>query len=546
MEAMIAPALAAQPELVLAMGDPGFYPHEPAGVELRETHISWVFLAGERAYKLKKPLRLAFLDYSTPERRRAMCQAEVRLNRRLAPEVYLGVKAIVRRDGELRLAPEQADHAVDYVVEMRRYDERRTLAALTERGELSPAQIEAVARRLVRFHAEATRVDAAEAAVARPRRALQSTLEDLYGLAEHEVPPEELAQCERFAASTFAARRAELYSRLRAGLVRDCHGDLRLEHVLVDGSVAAVDCLEFDPALRETDVAADLSFLVMELEAHGEGAHADALIAAYEAAGGDPGERSLLAFFAFARALVRAKVAFLRAGQLSEPEAAARARREGRDLIRLARRLRWRSRSPLALVVCGPPASGKSHLAERIASDSGWARIASDQVRKRLAGVDPQTPVGPSRYAKALTGRTYQELARLARERLERDGGVVVDATFRRAEERARLRRALGPADALFLECSVPEAELARRAAQRARRPSESDAGPEIALRLAREFEPLDEVPATAHLMVRTDAPLPGLLALLEAWLDDRAVGQPPSATGLRRKRARQLSEQKP
>jgi uncharacterized protein len=263
METVAHPAPPAGQALAAALASPDAY--GGAGpVELRETHISWVFLVGDRAYKLKKPVVLPFVDYGTPERRRAMCEEEVRLNRRLAPEVYLGARAVVATAEGVALAPAGTPDAIDHVVEMRRFDEARTLAAhVTHGGEYYPALV-AVGRRLAAFHAAAD-VPPADHATAALHAALAENVDTLLAHSPDREFTTQVAALARFTEAFFAARRAELEARAAAGRVRDGHGDLRAEHVLLERGVEIVDCLEFDPALRIVDAGCDLAFLLMDL-----------------------------------------------------------------------------------------------------------------------------------------------------------------------------------------------------------------------------------------------------------------------------------------
>ena len=218
--------------------------------ELRETHISWVLLAGEAAYKLKKPVRLAFVDYGTLDRRRALRHEEVRLNRRLAPDVYRGVQAVVpAADGGFRFAAEHDPRAVEYAVEMRRYDEDATLLRRLAVGTAGEAEVSAVGRRLAEFHAAAATPREPGRTVAR----LWSMLDENFTSLRALVPTarEQLDDTERLAAAVQRGRREELLARAGAGLVRDGHGDLRAEHVVLEHGIEVVDCVEFDPGLRE-------------------------------------------------------------------------------------------------------------------------------------------------------------------------------------------------------------------------------------------------------------------------------------------------------
>ena len=517
---------APNPDLVTAMLDPGFYPHAPPAVELRETHISWVFLAGDLAYKVKKPLVLPFLDYGTVERRREMCREEVRLNRRLAPRIYLRVVGVAGDGGRWSLTAEDDPAACEYAVEMRRVDERRSLAALAAAGELRAEHVSATAAVLAAFHAAAPMA-------ARERRelaVLEATLDEnvvtLRASGPGVIEPSRLDAAEHFSRAFLEARRDQLEARAEEGLVRDCHGDLRAEHVIVPehGNVYVYDCIEFNPELRQIDVAADIAFLVMDLTRLGAEPLALRLIADYRRAGGDPGDDALLFFFASYRAWVRAKVACIRAQELSggDPEL-DRERREAGELMRLGHRFAWRSRGPVVLVVCGVSGTGKTTVADEVAAASGWAHLSSDVTRKRLAGLDPAARGGGDLYSRTRTTETYRELGRMAAERLERDCGVVVDATFHLREDRDAFRAGLGdrPEPLLFVECRASEHVLLARIRQRAQQPDRvSDADATVAKQQLAEFEPLGEVHGRWRAELRTEAEPAALLAKLEAIAD--------------------------
>lgn len=483
-------------------------------VEERETHISRVWLTHDRAYKLKKPVRFPFVDYSTLERRLRFCREEVRLNRRLAPDMYLGVRALVPTASGVGLAPENTDGAVDYVVEMRRYDERCTLAQRLATGSAGEAEVRAVGQRLAEFHATAARPAHPEQAVAALDAMLAENFSTLHALAA------DIDDAEHVAAAVMAARRAELLRRARAGLVRDGHGDLRAEHVLLDRGIEIVDCVEFDPALREIDVGLDLAFLAMDLLRHDERL-ATALVAAYREGGGDPGDDALLAFFVAQRALIRAKVALVRAGQVEAADAARR-RAEAAALLALANRLAWTLRLGPAAIVCGPAASGKSTLAAALAARLGATVLASDVVRKELTGIAPTVRAPDSAYTAAVNRRTYETLGTRARDHVLARQRVIVDATFRFAADRRAFADAFrSAADVVWIECRAPAEVMVERAA--ARVGGISDAGGSIAAVQARKWVPID---APAHLVVRTDRDHSAVLTSVRDALDARLRGE--------------------
>ena len=510
-----------------ALARPDTYAHRPASVEIRETHISWVFLAGELVYKLKKPLVLDFLDYGTPSRRREMCAEEVRLNRRLAPDMYLGVRGVVVARDRAELTDEGDPRAVDWVVEMRRYDETQTLAARLERGELLPRDVIEVGRVLARFHADAPRATPDGAPVLAAERRFERNLHELLGDVEQRGEIERVLGLERFAHAFVTAHARTFAVRANRGQVRDGHGDLRAEHVLLGDRVRIVDCVEFDPGLRELDVADDLAFLVFDLTAGGSERFAELLVQAYRDAGGDPGPDSLIAFYAAYRALVRAKVALLRGAQL--PGASAERGRQSahaRDLISLAERFAWRARRPLVIVVCGVPASGKSHLANALSELTGLPHLSSDVIRKRLAGLRAIDRAPGETYTEDWNERTYAALGGRASAAIAEDGGAIVDATFRHRRDRFAFTAALGARrQLLFIECQAPRSVLTQRAAHRDRdRDRVSDAGLAVVVREQTKWEPLNEVPASRHLTVRTDRPVEQITADILALLDRRLV----------------------
>ena len=338
----------------------------------------------------------------------------------------------------------------------------------------------------------------------------------------------QVAALARFTEGFFAARRGGLEARASTGRVRDGHGDLRAEHVLLEHGVEVVDCLEFDPALRVADVGCDLAFLIMDLEALGSPVAARAVLAGYRDAGGDPGDDALLAFFAVYRALVRAKVSLVRSTQSADRPRLidyARAR------LSLAERFAWRARQPGLVIFAGLSATGKTRLATALASRSDLSQLNSDTVRKRLLGVAPAARASAAAYADSFSRRTYDELGRLARRELERAGSVIVDATFRRTADREAFLEALGglPADSVVIDCRAP---LSIRLEQAHRRLGESgsvsDADADVVRRQAMEGELADAVPAERQIVLRTDRPPGQVLDDLAALLDARLARSDP------------------
>lgn len=508
-----------------AMLAPSFYPDSPAEVLLVETHVSWVFLAGSRAYKLRKPVVFPFLDYGSLERRLHMSREEVRLGQRLADRLYLGVRAVVRNaDGDFEFEDADTPGAVDYVVEMHRYDRDRTLAALLKRNEVSAEDIRLVAERIVRFHAEAEVASAVSLGAQGVGANVDANFTTMLPFAEEIGAAHLLAAGHRFSAA-FVHRHSDLLEgRVRDGWVRDCHGDLRTEQVILEGNdVEIPDPVEFDPGLRLTDIAADLAFLVMDLYDADAEESADVLLAASAAPDVDYGGQQLLFFYATYRAWVRAKVACMRASGLpSGPERELQIHDAHRFAV-LGRKLAWHTRRPIVLIVCGRSAVGKSVIATEISERSGLQILSSDIVRKQLTGLAPSDRAPDNAYSEYLTIQTYRELGSRAAESATA-GGVIVDATFRSRLQRDAFAEGFGeplPAP-LYVSCSAPESLLLTRARDRELDPARiSDAGPDIVARQAGELDPFDEIPADRVLELRTDRPPGDSVDRIEAWLDD-------------------------
>ncbi len=521
------------PPIVEAMLRAETYPERAPAPELRQTHISLVFLAGEFVYKIKKPVRFAFLDACTLERRRRLCLDEVRLNRRLAPEVYLGVLPILLRDGRFSLgalhsdAAEGAAEVAEWAVKMRRLPEATMLDRMVMSGDVSVAQIRAVAARLAAFHRAAGaehgwRYGSAACVWRLVRGNLEEVAQDCAGM----VAQLELDELERFARASLELRWRLLNQRALGGRVCEGHGDLRCEHVsLVGDAIAIIDCVEFSEALRYVDVASDIGFLAMDLDRLGAQALADELVGAYREAAADAELPLLLPLYKAHRALVRAKVESLTGRDPAlGPAHRAAAADAARRYIALALEYARVSR-PAMIVVCGLSGSGKSTLARRLADRLGFEWLRSDEVRKRLAGVAPTARLandgGAGGYARGayspeFTRRTYGALLAAAAARLADGAGVIVDATFgapgHRDQARAVAARARRPL--LFVECIAGHEEIVRRLTERARRADEiSDAGVATYRRQRAEFVALEEIPHFLHLRADTEKGLEKAIA---------------------------------
>ena len=489
---------------------PEAYPvPQPSQIAQVTTHISWVFLTDREVWKLKRPVDYGFVNYTTLERRRRCCEDEVRLNRRLAPDVYIEVVPVRLSPHGHRFGGDGA--IVDYAVRMRRLADERSAEALLRRGALTSDHLTRLAQRLARFF-----TDAAPAPAAGAIDVIRDNVVENFAQAEPFVG--------RFVSrDTFEVVRAwqlgildgqsdRFRGRIEQGRIRDGHGDLRLEHVYFEGAEPIViDCVEFNERLRSGDAAADVAFLAMELTARLRADLAELFLAAFALEADDQDLYGVVDFYAGYRAWVRGKVAAFLAVDPSMPrEKAARKAEEAQALFDLARSYtRARPGTPPVIAVGGLIGSGKSTLAETLGRAMGVPVVSSDRVRKVLAGVRASERAPEGAYSAAFSARTFDELFRRAAVVLESGRGVVLDATFRERTLRLRARdlaRRHGRRF-LFAETVCDEDTLRERLRRRAAGPSISDAGESLLDRVRAEFEPVTELGVGEHVRVDTTGP---------------------------------------
>jgi uncharacterized protein len=484
---------------------PGAYPYLAKRVELVETHISWVFLAGPFAYKVKKPVNFGFVDYSSLERRRHFCHEEVRLNRRLAPDVYLDVVPVSLWANSLRV--EGAGEVVDYAVKMRRLPRERMLDHLLASGKVSVVDVERLARHIAAFHAQAGTGPQIDAFGSPTVIGLnwRENFEQVDPFVGRWLRHDQFARTYAFVHRELDRLAPLFEQRVRQGRIRDCHGDLRCESVWMDdaGGYQVFDCIEFNERFRYGDVASEVAFLASDLDWRGRPDLAWSWVEAYVAASGDEGLRAALPFYKCYRAFVRGKVEALAQQSVASVEGRCKHGRAAREHFELAEWYTLRF-PPTLFVTCGQVGSGKTTLARGAASILGLPLLSSDVVRKQLAGVDPRdrrpAQLDGGLYRPELVRSTYDELFRLAGDLLRRGQSVILDATFGRAAERQRAAQLARGAGAHFviLNVEAPDSVIYQRLLARSRgEPTESDAGAEIFEQVKTRFERPDGVPAT-------------------------------------------------
>ena len=491
-------------------------------VVLIETHISWVLLTRQLAYKLKKPVRLPFVDFSTLAARRQSCEEEVRLNRRFAPALYLGVASVCGTTE----APCIGDgEAIDYAVLMRRFPDGALLQELLLGGRLEVAQLDGFARRLAELHAEAPAA-APLSGFGEPEqidRTVEAVLSELR-IADGERRFDDLFD---WVDEQSKALRTAWFARLRGGAVRECHGDLHLANVvLVGDELVAFDCIEFDPALRWIDVLSDTAFLTMDLKAHGHGQFAHRFLDVYLQRTGDYGGLPVLRCYEVYRALVRALAGGLRAragGIVSQPI--------DPDYLAVARQMaKGAAHGPRLLITHGLSGSGKSTVTGQLVEIAGAIRLRSDVERKRLHGLTAlQSSAGQpvDIYTPEATRRTFARLIECARIALQAGYPVIVDAAFLRRAERQAFRALAAGLQVPFaiLDCRASEAQLRRRVAARSARGGDaSEANLDVLERQLAFLEPLDAGERAIALEVATDEAVDPM-SLAARWISRHRAG---------------------
>jgi aminoglycoside phosphotransferase family enzyme/predicted kinase len=508
--------------LVTALQQPELFPHPVTRFAVIETHISIILLTGTYAYKFKKPVNFGFLDFSTLARRRHFCAEELRLNRRLAPELYLEVVPVTAgprlgADGE----------AIEYAVRMREFEQTAQFDRMLDAGQLGPAHMDALALRIAAFHASVA-VAGPESTYGRPV-AVQAPVDENFSQVlecmQDAGERDRLAPLQDWARQAVQRLQPLLQARKDDGFIRECHGDLHLRNVaLVDDVPVAFDCIEFNDNLRWIDIISEVAFMVMDLDQRGQSGLASRFLNTWLEHSGDYAGLSLLRYYLVYRAMVRAKVDCLRAHQ-PDVDTAERSAilQEYHAYLALGERY-TRPYPPALLLMHGLSGSGKTTISQFLLENLPAIRMRSDIERKRLHGLagDARTGAGIAEgiYDHAANERTYRRLAELSGTVLDAGHSVIIDAAFLQQVQRTpfiELARARG-VRCFIIDCQAPESELRRRIATRQRsRQDASEAGIEVLENQLRDYQQLDTSTSGAEILVAgSDAPaLDGLMASL-------------------------------
>ncbi|MBU4565100.1 MAG: AAA family ATPase [Desulfarculus sp.] len=523
------------PQVLQALGRVETYPHPVESIEHLQTHISHIFLTGPMAYKLKKPVDLGFLDFRGLEERKRFCLEELRLNRRLAPAIYLQVLAVVRRDGGLALAPweQPGGEVLEYVVQMVQMDQERMMDRLLDQGAVTPEQVCDLARLLARFYASEPGGPQVSFA-GRPSQVRLNVEENFRQTEDYQgicVSPRRWRAVRDYSLGFLREHRELFKQRVAQGRVVDGHGDLHSGNINLpgDGPPIVFDCIEFNQRFRWQDAACDLAFLAMDLDHHGRRDLREVLVSEYITAGGDRDLLRVLDFYMCYRAVVRAKVY----GFMHEDpglELAERFRDLGRARSYFRQAAGYAGGEPPYFLVCfmGLMGTGKSYLAKLLAQATGWPRLSSDVVRKQRAGMSPgqasRDAWGQGLYGPSATTDTYEALARRAGSRLEMGGSVIVDASFTHESWRERfLELAAGQgATPLLVEVHASPQVVAERLARReAEGSSPSDGRLELVAAQAASWQEVGPQAAEHLLRVDGGAGAEAKMAMLIARLDE-------------------------
>lgn len=464
------------PDLIQQMLQPAFYPHPvDQPVKLLQTHISYVFLTGEYAYKVKKPANFGFLDFSTLERRRHFCHEELHLNRRLSPALYLQVLPIGRTAAsQYQLESEDSGEVAEYALQMRQFDQDKLFSYLFDQGELSPERMQELGKRVASFHtsAETNYEIQAFGDVA----AVRAVAEDNYqtslpyiGRAQSQA---QLEQTRAFSEQFFQDHADWFRQRQNQGQIRECHGDLHLNNVcLYEGQIQVFDCIEFNQEFRRIDVIYDAAFMVMDLELQGRPDLANAFLNAYLEQTGDYGGAVLLPLYLSMRAYIRAKVGSL---MLDDPDIPEADRQQAQQRAAAYYRLAWeytQRRQGRLILMSGLSGSGKTTIARQVARSLNAIHIRSDAVRKQLAGIPleqrggQEGEYGSGIYTPEMTQKTYDRLLALGVLLAEQGFPVILDAKYDRQALRqsaiAQAQTAQIPLQ--ILHCTAPLEVLQER-----------------------------------------------------------------------------------
>ena len=508
------------PKLITAMLNPELYPHAVNKVELIQTHISYVLLAGSYVYKIKKPVELGFLDFSTLDKRQVMCREEVRLNRRLAPDVYLDVVPIYEGGPcGVTLTPSSGEQPVEYAVKMRRLSEDTMLPSLLQANDVPRELLAALGHRLADFHDSAPPAspELTQDAYELVRRNFEENFAQTEELIGPQLDKARLKTIQAYAVWFLGSNRALFEQRVAKNRIRECHGDLRMEHVCIEeDSIIIFDCIEFNTRFRCIDTAEDLAFLLMDMEFNSYWDEAALLLESYQDKARDSDMPALLTFFKCYYAMTRSKVFAIKSAEEEfSQEEQSQALNTALAYFNLAYAYAVRVEQPVLIIMCGLTGSGKSSLAEVMASRITAKIFKSDAIRKDLAGIDRtehhEAPFGQGLYTQDWTEKTYASLLEKGACELRDGQPVLLDASFLKRKHRLQARQTADKLQAhlVCVQCLCPREVVRKRMVQREQVSGvASDGRWDVYQGQESLFEPLTDMDESSLIQVRTDEPV--------------------------------------
>ena len=509
-------------KLIEAMCRREFYPHRVENVELIQTHISYIFIAGDFVYKVKKPVDFGFLDFTDLKKRKYYCHEEVRLNRRLAPHVYVAVAEIFE-DSDGHIALDRGDVVIEYAVKMKKIPQDRMLKKLFSEERVNLAVMDAIAKKLAVFHRQAETGGMIDeiGGIATIRKNHDENFAQTKDSVNITIPGSQYYFIKSYIYDFMARHEPLLLERVADHRIRDCHGDLHLEHICImeeesihrdidPDSIVIFDCIEFNERFRYEDVAAEVAFLAMDLDYNGYPDHADAFVRAYVKHSEDHDIYILLNFYKCYYAYVRGKVVGFRIHDLNIPEAERTdARRIASRYFELAYIYAARLEKPTLILISGLMGTGKTIRARHMSSLLGAEVIQTDALRKEILNMAPTDrhleAFGEGIYADAITRRTYEEALTRAEEELRKRKPVIIDASYKKREDRMKAFDTAHKlkADFFIIECILNEEIIRERLDARMKDTQEaSDGRWEIFQEQKKTFEPITEIPDKSHIII--------------------------------------------
>lgn len=495
------------PLFVQSLLMPEAYPERPSTIELLQTQMSFIFLTGDYTYKIKKPVNLGYLDYTSLDKRLYFCRQEMELNRRLCPKAYLGVLPVTESKGKIRIGG--SGSIIEYAVKMRQLPRERMMDILLTQDQVTAEMVRQVALKMAEFHSLA-RTDAAISAFGNLEMIKTNTDENFSQTEKYidvAIGDHSFNKIKQYT-DGFISDNVKLFNeRVAGGKIKDCHGDLHAAHVCFSDDIYIYDCIEFNDRFRYCDTSSEIAFLAMDLDRYGRADLARAFVDAYIDASHDKKAADLMCFYKCYRAYVRGKVACFKYDDpyLTEKDNILS---EAKLYFNLANM--YTRNKPALLIVTGLIGSGKTTIAEMIGRGLDFITLSSDAIRKELANVPLKErhydSFGGGIYSPEFTQRTYNELLGRARKLLDKGKSVILDASFKKKADRLaafKLAKEAG-ADFLAIECIADENVIRQRLENRQKEGSISDGRWEIFADIKKDFEAVDEFPAVNHLLLDT------------------------------------------